>query len=239
MNKDENERVFEFVSFLLTPTKLTLIQQEEELIFEVTKDFQQTNVGIEEFLAEQEVKNKIKELVSRCGWFHMEYMWEPKEVHYYENLIRKRLKEGLKESRIVLLKDGKINVYEGDEADNLAKELLGDSKEDFSQISEVNGVIGYPGKVKGKVALINSINDKHKFQKGDILVAHDGTAELTYFLTNASAIVTDQGGMICHAAIVSREMKIPSVLGTTISTKVFKDGDLVEVDAEKGIVRKV
>ena len=57
------------------------------------------------------------------------------------------------------------------------------------------------------------------------------------FLKNASAIVTDEGGLTCHAAIISRELKIPCIVGTGNATKVLKDGDLVEVDANKGIVK--
>ncbi|TSC53383.1 MAG: pyruvate, water dikinase, partial [Parcubacteria group bacterium LiPW_39] len=53
------------------------------------------------------------------------------------------------------------------------------------------------------------------------------------------AIITDQGGILCHAAIISREMEIPCIINTKIATKVLKDGDLVEVDAEKGIVKKI
>ena len=58
-------------------------------------------------------------------------------------------------------------------------------------------------------------------------------------MEKSAAIVTDAGGILCHAAIVSRELKIPGVIGTKYATKVFKDGDLVEVDANKGIVRKI
>lgn len=58
-------------------------------------------------------------------------------------------------------------------------------------------------------------------------------------LNKASGIVTDEGGLTCHAAIVSRELGIPRVIGTRFATKVLKDGDKVEVDAERGVVRKV
>ncbi len=59
------------------------------------------------------------------------------------------------------------------------------------------------------------------------------------YLTRLSGIIVDHGGITSHAAIVSREMGIPCVIGTKIATKVFKDGDMVEVDANKGIVRKI
>ena len=55
----------------------------------------------------------------------------------------------------------------------------------------------------------------------------------------ASAIVTDEGGLTSHAAVISRELKIPCVIGTKHATDVFEDGDLIEVDANKGIVKLI
>jgi pyruvate,water dikinase len=55
----------------------------------------------------------------------------------------------------------------------------------------------------------------------------------------ASAIVTDEGGLTCHAAIVSRELRIPCVVGTGYASRILKDGDKIAVDANKGIVRKI
>ena len=63
--------------------------------------------------------------------------------------------------------------------------------------------------------------------------------EFLPLMKKAKAIITDEGGITCHAAIVSRELGIPCIIGTKIATKVLKDNDLVEVDAEKGIVRKI
>jgi len=56
-------------------------------------------------------------------------------------------------------------------------------------------------------------------------------------IQKCSAIVTDEGGIMCHAAIVARELKKPCIIGTKVATKVIKDGDMLEVDADKGIVR--
>ena len=58
-------------------------------------------------------------------------------------------------------------------------------------------------------------------------------------IKKSAAYITDEGGITCHAAIVSRELKIPCIIGTKYATQVFKDGDLVEVDADNGIVRKI
>lgn len=58
-------------------------------------------------------------------------------------------------------------------------------------------------------------------------------------MKKAAAIITDEGGLTCHASIVSRELNIPCIVGLKIVTKIFKDGDIVEVDATKGTVKKM
>ena len=63
------------------------------------------------------------------------------------------------------------------------------------------------------------------------------TTNMVPLIRHAAAIVTDEGGITCHAAIISRELKIPCVVGTQIATKVLKNGDRVEVDADNGTVK--
>jgi phosphohistidine swiveling domain-containing protein len=106
-------------------------------------------------------------------------------------------------------------------------------------IKELEGQTACLGKAKGKVRIINVISDMRKMEKGDILVSIATNPDIVPAMKKAAAIVTEQGGITSHAAIVSRELGIPCVIGTKIATKVFKDGDLVEVDANKGIVRKL
>jgi phosphoenolpyruvate synthase/pyruvate phosphate dikinase len=77
------------------------------------------------------------------------------------------------------------------------------------------------------------------FEDGMILVAYETTPEVIFAMQKSGAIVTDFGGLTCHAAIVAREMKKPCIVGTKNATKIFKDGDMVEVDANKGIVRLI
>ncbi len=79
----------------------------------------------------------------------------------------------------------------------------------------------------------------HKMQKGDILVSIATNPDLVPAMKKAAAVVTEQGGVTSHAAIVARELRIPCVIGTKIATKVLKDGNKIEVDATKGIVRKL
>jgi pyruvate, water dikinase len=77
------------------------------------------------------------------------------------------------------------------------------------------------------------------FKQSDILVAVSTRPDYIPIMNKASAFVTNTGGILSHAAITSREMKKQCVIGTTVATKIFKDGDKVEVDADKGVVRKV
>lgn len=93
------------------------------------------------------------------------------------------------------------------------------------------------GKVTGRVKIVHKIHQVANMAKGDILVATMTRPEMIVAINKAAAIVTDEGGITCHAAIVSRELNIPCVIGTKNATRVLKDGDMVEVDADKGVVR--
>ena len=86
----------------------------------------------------------------------------------------------------------------------------------------------------GKVRVVKDFR-----RKGNVLVAAETTPDFVPAMKIASAVVTDQGGITSHAAIVSRELGVPCVIGTKIATKVLKDGEVVEVDAVKGIVRRL
>lgn len=109
--------------------------------------------------------------------------------------------------------------------------------------NEVIGTPAFKGIVKGRVKIIPlSMNPEKylpKMEKGDILVSDTTGPELMVAIQKAAGIVTDEGGMMSHAAIVAREFEIPCVVGTTYATEVFKDGDLIEVNANNGVVRKL
>ncbi|MBI3685437.1 hypothetical protein HY250_03475 [Candidatus Azambacteria bacterium] len=104
-------------------------------------------------------------------------------------------------------------------------------------MAEIKGSVGSRGKTTGIVRIVPDANKVGHFNDGDVLVTGMTRPEFVPLMKRASAIVTDEGGITCHAAIVSRELKIPCIIGTKIATKVLKDGDLVEVNADKGVVR--
>lgn len=92
-------------------------------------------------------------------------------------------------------------------------------------------------KTVGKVRIILTANLHYNMLEGEILIATMTSPEYLPAMRKAKAIITDEGGITCHAAIVSRELGIPCIIGTKIATKVLKDGDLVEMDSESGVVR--
>jgi len=143
----------------------------------------------------------------------------------------------------VLSKKNGWNIFEGKEADIVMQRF--DKHFFMIDKDQFKGLVANKGYYKGTVKIIRTIfsdnveKEIQKVQKGDVLIAATTGPEVMSACQKAGAIVTDEGGMTSHAAIVSRELGIPCIVGTKVATKVFKDGDLVEVDANKGIVRKI
>jgi len=100
----------------------------------------------------------------------------------------------------------------------------------------VEGQGASPGVVSGRVVIVRDVKDTSGVKDGDILVTKMTNPDMVPAMRRVSAIVTDEGGMTCHAAIVSRELGTPAVVGTKKATKLLKDGQIVTVDGEKGII---
>ncbi|TRZ54345.1 hypothetical protein D4Q76_02535 [archaeon] len=132
----------------------------------------------------------------------------------------------------------KYLMYTGEKAKKFLSKIQFE-KEKTENIKELIGTCACPGKVKGRVKIINVPEEMSKMQKGDILLSFNTNPNLMPAIRLASALVTASGGLTCHAAIVSRELKIPCVVGAKEVTKIFRDGDRVEVDATKGIIKKL
>lgn len=107
-------------------------------------------------------------------------------------------------------------------------------KEDFQTLK---GQTAYKGVVRGKVRVVRLKEQISSFQEGEVLVAAMTTPDYISAMHKAVAFVTDEGGITCHAGILARELHKPCVIGTKFATEVLKDGNMVEVDADKGIIR--
>ena len=106
-------------------------------------------------------------------------------------------------------------------------------------VSEVRGLTAYRGSVTGRARVVMNTADQDAVSSGDILIVPMTTPDYLPSMQKAAAFVTDEGGVICHAAIIARELKKPCVIGTKKATSVFRDGDWIEVDGFTGVVRLV
>jgi phosphohistidine swiveling domain-containing protein len=168
------------------------------------------------------------------------------EARYIDRPILRKLMEGDKDS-LKLLKDrtvfyvseyqdGKIIAHDGEDAKKRLLELGISLFADHSAVTEIKGSVANRGKVTGQVRVLR-ISQVTDLKDGSVIVTGMTTPDFVPLMKKAIAIVTDEGGITSHAAIVSRELNIPCIIGTKIATKVLKDGMMVEVDAEKGIVK--
>ncbi|WP_220607464.1 phosphoenolpyruvate synthase [Methanobrevibacter oralis] len=118
---------------------------------------------------------------------------------------------------------------------------LGDVELDESNSDDVGDVLerglgASPGTASGKVKIINDIDELDKIKDGDIMVTTMTTPDMVPAMRRASGIVTDEGGVTCHASIISRELGIPCVVGTGSATTTLKENSDVTIDGKKGLV---
>lgn len=103
----------------------------------------------------------------------------------------------------------------------------------------LTGDVAYPKDAKGKVCIVYNEKDFDKFKEGDILVTPMTIPKFMKVIKMSSGIITDEGGITCHASIVARELKISCVVGCKNATKVLKDGDIVQIDGASGNIIKL
>lgn len=143
-----------------------------------------------------------------------------------------------RQTAMVFIAQEKHNdILEGKEAitfsQAFARAQEGETKE------ELRGAIANTGTAIGTVRICKSLAEIDVVEDGDILVTSMTRPEFMPALRKAAAIVTDEGGITSHAAIVSRELGIPAVIGTKVATQILKDGMTVEVRANHGLVRVI
>lgn len=194
-----------------------------------------------QILALSRMENLLKEIGDRFGlslWSVRVCAWREVEEMLLEGkgVSEQEMRQRAQHFVFYVEKNNSL-VFTGEEA-LLFDELVG-PKLPQGEVRELKGQAGCLGKATGRVRILKRAEDVHKFQQGEVLVAIATDPDIVPAMKRAAAIVTEQGGVTSHAAIVSREFNIPCVIGAKIATKVFRDGDLVEVDANKGVVRKL
>ena len=192
-----------------------------------------------------EVNHRIKQYLIEISK-EKNIPFEDLEVYYCDEIIDliegKSLEKEIVESRkkvfISLIEDENIRlIHNQEEAEKFIKPYI--EKKVDKNIKELKGIVASLGKVQGRSKILLNPKESDKVNGGDILIASFTSPEYIVAMRKAAAIVTDEGGITCHAAIVSRELGVPCIVNTGVATKIFKDNDLVEVDADNGIVRKI
>ncbi|MDO8667682.1 MAG: PEP-utilizing enzyme [bacterium] len=146
------------------------------------------------------------------------------------------IKERTKENFIISL-NGEVFVLVGSDAGYINNKCVGDTFNADSE--EFKGRVASLGYAKGLVKVVYDVGDFHKVQAGDILVVINTSPDFIPVIRKAGAIVAEEGGLTAHVSVVSREFGVPCIVGVKGATSLLKDGDLVEVNANKGIVRKI
>lgn len=153
------------------------------------------------------------------------------------DLLRERLKVNKKEIRnrmsdyALIEEGGKYTLLSGKQVKKVVRKATTERT--------VKGTVANRGRATGKARLVYEVEDMSKVNKGDIIISPMTHPKLAPAIIKASGIITDFGGMLCHAAIVSREFGIPCLVGTKKSTRSFKDNDLIELNAYEGVARKI
>ncbi|MFH0971611.1 MAG: PEP-utilizing enzyme [Candidatus Micrarchaeota archaeon] len=151
--------------------------------------------------------------------------------------VNRREIESRKSAWLIIQKGRSAEIYSGHKAREMSKKELGEDEE--LESFELRGKTGSAGFAKGKVRVINSNKGLSTVKPGEIMVTSMTRQDFVPYLRKCAALVTDEGGITSHAAIICREIGIPCVVGTEFATKTFKTGDMAEVDANKGIARRI
>ncbi|MBU1118494.1 hypothetical protein KKH43_01275 [Patescibacteria group bacterium] len=165
-----------------------------------------------------------------------EWLWydEIKQILRGGTANKKEI-EKRKKATFVLLQKNSIKTLSGREAQTAAQQEL---DVECSHELLLTGIAASKGQARARVKVCCGAKDAlKKVKKGDILVCGMTLPDYVPAMEKAAAIITDEGGLTCHAAIISRELEIPCVVGTKKATYVLSDGDLVKVNATKGEVK--
>ena len=188
------------------------------------------------------IKLGVQELARRWNISLLEYATLP-EMELFtqsEKIDLQELERRKNEGYVAVIIDQKPTLLTGQKA--IQYKLLVEEK--IEETDTVHGLCANPGKITGKVRIISfASDDYHKeisqFQNGEILITGMTRPQIAHLCQKASAIITDEGGITSHASIISREFNIPCIIGTKNATKIFKTGDLVEIDAAHGTAKRI
>lgn len=213
-----------------------LITHVSKIRFEAKKITDELSIDTERLLIETSIRtNYALNQISNMSLLELKRLIvSNKKVDLY-NINNRVKKFGLK----VVRKNNRVEISD---LSSRTISMIEKGDKEFSNIIKGDSV--YPGNVKGNVRIANKLfsdKDYSKFintlRKGDIIVAPMTSPNLMPAFSLVSGVITDEGGLMSHAALVSREKRVPCVVGTKKATQVLKDGMKIELNADDGIVK--
>lgn len=186
------------------------------------------------FYSEYKVKKLLDQIALRMGLKYEEFVmlthneidaWFDKKTNYKQEIDKR------KRNYAIVLENSNLRLISGDEVKSF---------EEFDENSTtgiIRGSVAFRGLIKGRAKIILHKKEFNKFKNGDVLITAMTTPDYVPLMKKAAAIITDEGGITCHAAIISRELGIPCIIGTKIATQILKDDYFLEVNANQGIVK--
>lgn len=129
------------------------------------------------------------------------------------------------------------NMFTGGEAREEYFQSVKTEIEDTKVLNTRRGICASHGVVRGKARICLTFEESNKLEKGEILIAYGTDFDFMNAIVKSSGIITEEGGILSHASVISRELKKPCIIAFKGITKLVKDGDLIELDAEKGTVK--
>lgn len=246
IKKEINESVFNSFIALMDDyyvphikIKYTVDFLSPDLLKKLLPDFQTARVYAEPVFKETEdfviALAKQIEKTTGCSYKLVLCLIEEEIDNYFKTkkLPKKSILNDRYKHSVLIFSKEKRSISVGKEAEKIEKIISPKVS------SDLKGICAFGGMVSGKVMVVTNPREASDFKEGYILVASMTRPDFLPLMKKAAAFVTDSGGILCHAAIVARELKKPCVISTTLGSKVLKTGDLVEVDADKGTVRKI
>lgn len=199
------------------------------------KDYKKECLNVVAYHAEKLFKS-LADLTGKDGSFIKDLTHEELRKLVFKKNVNLDFVKIRNKSNVIMAMPGKFKILIGKEADTFKKNLF---KNQIRSIKEFGGRIASKGIARGRAKIVISFSDFKKVKKRDILVVINTSPDYIDVIKKAAAIVAEEGGVTTHVSIISRETKKPCIVGFSNATNIFKDGDIIEVDANKGLVKLI
>lgn len=193
--------------------------------------------------ANQVIYRILREITSRFSVHYSDLMFylpeEILQIFSGNRLADAEIIAKRRSGMALLIEGGEVKEFFGAEARKiLQEEIISVMKAE--RVKEIKGTPASQGEYTGIAFVTKSAKEANQsLEKGQILITSMTTVDYLPAMKRSGAIITDDGGATCHAAVMSRELGIPCIVGTKTATQIFKSGDKIFVDAKKGIVKKL